>query len=83
MFKYVIVKNEMGVEVPLIFPETINHSTVSKFGNRGEHECASAGFCAADEVGRWSAWGESITLRLKSRPDIDGKILTEAFGKLS
>ena len=82
MFKYVVVRDEFGgIEVPLIFPETINHSTVQKFNQ--DHTSVSAGFCGVNKEGRWEAWGQSLTLRLKSRPEIDGKILTEAFGRIA
>lgn len=69
--KYVIVKNDMGTEYPMLFPEGLNHSTVSKVGFGGEHEAVSAGFCIREQ-GRWATYGKSVTLRLASRPqDVD------------
>lgn len=77
--KYVIVKDQLGVEYPLLFPEQINHNTVQKFDSRhGLHESVSAGF-AIYENGKWNAYGESMTLNLKSRPKKDSELLNDFF----
>lgn len=73
--KYVVVQNDMGQLVPIVFPKTINHNTIPKIGRC--HTVVSAGFCYHDGK-EWRAFGESMTLRIKSRPE-DGKLITEAF----
>lgn len=73
--KYVVVKNDMGMLVPIVFPETINHSTIPREGRC--HSVVSAGFCFC-ENGKWGAFGRSQTLNVDSRPE-DGKLITEAF----
>jgi len=74
--KYVVVRNELGEEVPLLFRETINHSTVQKFGR--DHESVSAGFALVRD-GKWEAFGRSVSLNLKSRPKEDSALLNEHF----
>jgi hypothetical protein len=74
--KYVVVKTQLGLEIPILFPELINHSTVQKFGR--DHESVSAGFCLFDG-GKWNAYGESMTLRLKSRPNEDSDLINQYF----
>ena len=74
--KYVIVRGEMGIETPIVFPGFINHADVTR-------NCApiSAGFCAPyeDDNGQFSCWGSSVTLKLDSRGDEDAKIINEFF----
>jgi len=73
--KYVVVKTEFDDLVPIIFPETIPHRTIPK--ESYNHTAVSAGFCALKQ-GKWVAYGESIGLKLKSRPE-DTDLLNRHF----
>jgi len=69
--KYVVVMKD-GCECAIIFSSLLNHHQVA-----GTWEVVGAGFCRLpdrlnDNV---SAWGESKTLRIKSRGDKDAEIL--------
>ena len=73
--KYVIIE-KMGAEVPILFPDFINHHTF-KYMNP-----ISAGFCSIDVVLDglldYEVHGESASLKLKSRPE-DADIIKHAF----
>lgn len=58
--KYVIVRDEYGFEVPIIFAESINYKTFKDL------KPISAGFCEFETV--VSAWGHSVGLNMDSRP---------------
>ena len=84
--KYIII-NVLGQETPILFPETMSHSTVAYTLGLGT-EPVSAGFWMAlvdpDENGagvRYKAYGESYTLKLMSRPE-DTDILNRFFNPL-
>lgn len=63
--KYVIIGN-----TPVIFPEHLHHANMarllSEVGRLGE--ITGAGFCSFDEGGSICCYGESITLKLHSKP---------------
>lgn len=66
--KYLIVEDS-GLEIPIVFNPILQHYKV------GENQIKiSAGFCSRGEDGRFSVWGKSISLELKSRPE-DAEIL--------
>lgn len=82
--KYIIV-DEVGIEVPIIFSELQKHSNVA-----GMKKVISAGFCyfrsdtvlgndsngsEDQDVLAVSCWGESVSLRLKSRGKVDEEII--------
>jgi hypothetical protein len=82
--KYIIFKDE-GKEVPIIFPETMDHSRfvglrpisagfVNLYGDDRPLEGAS---CNDNAIKVW-AGGESTSLGLKSRPE-DKEILEKAL----
>lgn len=75
-FKYVIVRDGFGGEWPILFPVMIRHSTIPK------SFAVSAGMCDTDGS-QWRAYGESLTLDLKSRPKLDSDLLTDIFGDKS
>ncbi len=73
--KYIIVEAELGLETPVIFPESIQHQQI---GNR--QNVISAGFCTITQGVDWikvSCYGKSDSLRKVSRPEIDSKLLEE------
>lgn len=66
--KYIIIKDN-GLEMPVVFNPLIDHSTIA-----GANKVVSAGFCRCNIDGYHSVWGESVKLRIKSRPE-DADIL--------
>lgn len=73
------------LNIPFLFPEMVTHiyiSTVAKLVCE-EHwpdsdiKCISAGFCSSMDV-NVDCYGESETLKLKSREDIDSNIIKMA-----
>lgn len=73
--KYIITEHEM----PMIFSEWQNHADVARwvFGDR---PIIGAGFVYVTQRGDYSCYGESITLRVKSRGEEDAKILNKMLG---
>ena len=73
--KYIIIELN-GIESPVIFPPWVQHSSAAKW-------CLgtllSAGFIRRDEGGRLYVWGESKSLKLKSRPVEDLDLILRAF----
>lgn len=75
--KYVVTKS-MGIEVPTIFSEFVDHNTVAE-------KAISAGFCRffVNAEGKLdvNCWGKSVTLGCKSRGDEDAALIlhTNAF----
>ena len=76
--KYVMLEERRtGFEIPLLFPASTSHDVFyASVQNMGA--LLSAGFCDVDGEGNWTAFGESISLKIKSRPQ-DSKIMTEIF----
>ena len=78
--KYIIVEDH-GLEVPIVFCPLLQHKDVAKPYSK----VISAGFCSVhkdiNDVTNWKCWGESISLKLDSRPE-DEEVLTKllAFG---
>ena len=73
--KYVILK-ELGIEVPIMFPDMVPHNT------QADKEPISAGkFRISIDVNDkriYHVWGESTGLKLQSRPE-DADIIRHAF----
>lgn len=64
--KYVVILSQFGIEQPIIFPAILGHLEAS---NRCK--VVSAGFVSIRPEGDrlvCNAWGESGTLKVKSRP---------------
>jgi hypothetical protein len=86
-FKYIIFEY-MGCELPIIFSSVITHSDVAK-GYVGQPISAGevlflgtnedAGGCYESNVIEVKCSGESTTLKLKSRPDIDSELIQRIF----
>jgi hypothetical protein len=72
--KYIVV-GVGNLEVPIIFPETLNHSEVARpFKN-----VISAGFCSIpDRESEYSVWGKSVSLGIESR-EKDAELLDRYF----
>lgn len=80
-WKYVIVEFD-GFPIPFVFPELPNHCDVAgalEHSHKGG-PIVSAGFCwYDDENNTWVVYGESTSLKLKSRPEEDVRIFNSAF----
>ena len=78
--KYVIFDNSLYA-VPVIFSEFMNHNEVAAaiqihaYGGKP----ISAGFCFIED-GKYKCYGESKSLRIKSRPEEDARILNKYLG---
>ena len=67
--KYIIFRAG-GMETPILFPATLQHRDVAEKFSEWKWESISAGFVDRDEAsGKIRAFGESLTLMLKSRPE--------------
>lgn len=74
--KYIVVR-QGGIEEPFIFSDTQAHADVArKVGGI----VMGAGFCGINAEGQFSCWGESVTLKIKSRLDEDNRTLNRRFG---
>lgn len=78
--KYIVTEDD----IPVVFSELApSHAEVALalFPNR---KIAGAGFCYIEtrgpESGRYVCYGESISLRVKSRSEVDSKILNRYMG---
>ena len=69
--KYITFEQKAGLQYPVTFPRFIPHAKmVERIGDKP----ISAGFCKIVH-GKIRAYGESISLRVKSDPDRDGELL--------
>lgn len=75
--KYIIIK-QGTFEVPLVFSELNQHSDVA-YALGGVQNVVGAGFCFIDED-RYQCYGESISCKVKSRGEVDSKILNRLLG---
>ena len=81
--KYICVDAGVIVgEVIFIFPETVNHAEIARslIVTRLAKNIISAGFVTLHN-NELFCHGESISLKLKSRPVEDNKIANRMFGK--
>lgn len=73
--KYIIIKNNMGIEDIVLFPKSLIHSDVS-----AGRDVFGAGFCRIPTDGsKPYCYGESISLQVESRCDVDSGILRIAL----
>lgn len=72
--KYVIIEVD-GMEVPLIFSRMLSHEVVATALLPSVH---AAGYCELDAAGKWTTSGQSVSLKLDSRPQ-DAEILNAEF----
>lgn len=70
--KYVVVVNEYGNEVPIVFQNTIDHARIAK----GFKEVLAAGFMSFNPT---VCYGRSVTLNCQSRGEIDSRLIDKAF----
>lgn len=74
--KYIIVEDrESGLEFPVLFSEFMVHRAVAeKFG----YHVIAAGFCYINDSGEYECYGESTSLKIKSRLE-DSRLLNETM----
>lgn len=74
--KYIIRAGGHGLPCPVMFGDTENHNDIAyRLGG----EIISAGFVDLGDNGV-QCYGESISLNIRSRPEIDSKIINVFFG---
>jgi hypothetical protein len=73
--KYLIIKKE-EMEVAVIFSSFLSHDAVDMTGQTGVQ---SAGYCEMSPAGKWVVSGQSVSLKLNSRPQ-DAEILNKQLG---
>lgn len=71
--KYIVVKKG-SFELPYIFSELVNHSDVARQVAPFAEAVLGAGFCDISG-GKFTCYGESLTLSIKSRKDVDSGVL--------
>lgn len=73
--KYIICEGD----TPVVFPEILQHADVARnlFGQR---KISGAGFVYVNSQGSYSCYGESVSLKVKSRNEEDSKILNKYLG---
>jgi hypothetical protein len=76
--KYIIFDTGLNY-VPVIFPNHVQHGSMALM--LGQWNPERAGFVRIDDNGSVVAHGESISLMLKSNPELDSKMLSKLFNK--
>ena len=76
--KYIVFDTGLD-DCPIIFPNTVTHSTVAMTFSAWMP--LSAGFVKVNDDGSLTAYGESVSIKLKSNPKTDNKILAKMFRK--
>jgi hypothetical protein len=75
--KYIIVE-ALGYEIPFIFPGVIQHSTMRQRLCMGQ--VVSAGYVCLNENGLLECQGESVGMKIKSRPQ-DSDLIRSHFSQ--
>jgi len=65
--------------VPVIFPNHVQHGSMALI--IGQWKPERAGFVRVEDDGSVVAHGESISLKLKSEPELDSKLLAKMLNK--
>lgn len=73
--KYVIVKRG-NLLYPIIFTDLMGHNEVVS----SHDEVVGAGFCYINDSATYTCYGESVSLKVKSRGDEDSAILNKFLG---
>jgi hypothetical protein len=74
--KYIIVESYDGSQQPFLFSKLTSHSDMAGVGG---DNIIGAGFCQLNGYNKWTCYGESTSLRIKSRGVLDDEILNRAF----
>lgn len=73
--KYVIVKRG-SILYPIVFTDLMGHNEVVHVTD----DVVGAGFCYINAAGHYTCYGESISLKVKSRGEDDAVILNKYLG---
>ena len=65
--------------IPIVFPEIINHSDMARNMGWKKEDIVGAGFVYLEDYS-YICYGESVSLRVKSRGEEDEKILNRYLG---
>ena len=76
--KYIIFDTGLNY-VPIIFPNHVQHGSMALM--LGQWTPERAGFVRVEDDGSVVAHGESISLKLKSDPELDSKLLAKMLNK--
>lgn len=74
-----IVSTVSGYPEPYVFSETVAHQEMAQRVGADTTDIVGAGFCGLRE-NLFCCWGESVSLKVKSRGDIDSQVLNRRFG---
>jgi hypothetical protein len=76
--KYIII--EAGnLEMPILFSDLQSHAGVAASMTAHAGTVVSAGFWSVNTEGRYTCYGESVSLKIKSRPDADSYLMNQLF----
>jgi len=76
MYMKYIVSDHLGYEAPFIFPSEISHQNFAMmFMNIDHNRLISAGRVIIDSENDIVCYDQSLTLKLKSRPEIDAALI--------
>jgi hypothetical protein len=77
--KYIIIESGPFL-LPVVFSELQTHADVARaLSGGGQPSVVGAGFCHIDDD-RYVCYGESVSLKVKSRGDEDSKLLNSYLG---
>lgn len=74
--KYIII--DRGIFEQVIFSETLNHNEIAIALN-GNNKIIGAGFCHIEDD-KYVCYGNSVSLQIKSRGQLDSDILNRRLG---
>lgn len=72
--KYIVFDDGLN-DYPVVFPHFVPHDTIA--AGLSPRKPINAGFVRLHPEGYAEAYGESTSLKLKSDPDVDSKLLTK------
>jgi hypothetical protein len=78
--KYIIVRvgGDDGSEHAILFPESIQHSTVARLHRAASSSVIAAGFCCLGPI--IMAWGKSDSIPMAGRGSTDANVIAKEFG---
>jgi hypothetical protein len=82
--KYIIVESQDGLEYPYLFSGLTKHSDFARKILLTTDKVVAAGFASfgLNSLVNISCWGESVSLNVKSRREIDEKVFENMFKRV-
>lgn len=77
--KYIVYDTHL-CPMAVVFPELINHNDMARALNINPDDIWGAGFCYINKDAAWTCYGESISLKVKSRGEEDERLLNKYCG---